>query len=119
MTNEPAVQTSAPPLTTEERLAAIERRLQRGSERMSDIEADVAENTAITREVRDLLQLGRNGLRILGALGTGAKWLASLIAACGAAWGVLTAARPGVPPHPPVPPPVASVVEPAREQLHK
>ncbi len=119
MDTEKAVQTSARPLPDDERLAAIEQRLQRGDDRMGTIERNVAENTAITREIHEILQLGRNGLRILGALGTATKWLASLIAACGAAWGVLTAARPGVPPHPPVPTPAAAVVEPVREQVRK
>lgn len=83
------------PLTEGERLAAIERRLDRGSERMGAIESDVAENTAITREIRELLELCRSGLRILGYLGAVARWAMPIVGLCGVAYGWYQAIRHG------------------------
>jgi hypothetical protein len=84
-------------LTTEERLSAIEERLQRGSERMGVIERDLGANTAVTREIRDILELGRSGLRILGHLGTLARWVSYIAGAIGAVFGAAHAVRNGVP----------------------
>lgn len=53
---------------------AAEERFRRGSRSIAALQADMKANTEITTEVRDLLQLGKNGLRILGWLGTVAGW---------------------------------------------
>lgn len=73
------------------RLDAIEDELRQGRERMGRIEASVAENTALTREgtavtqeVRELMELGKAGFKVLGWLGAGAKWL-GVIATAGVA----------------------------------
>jgi hypothetical protein len=57
------------------RLADIDQRLARGDARMANIEADLSGNTAITREIRDLMTAARLGLRMLGGMGQVAKWL--------------------------------------------
>jgi hypothetical protein len=56
------------------RLADIDQRLARGDARMASIESDLSANTAITREIRDLMDAARLGLRMLGGLGQVAKW---------------------------------------------
>ena len=67
-----------------DRLAAIEARLERGSARMDLHEQALAENTAITQEIRDLLAAFKGGFKVLGWLGTGAKW-AGIFAGAGLA----------------------------------
>lgn len=69
------------PLDMAARLADIDQRLQRGDTRMASIEADLASNTAITREIRDLMDAARLGLRMLGGLGQVAKWCGVLATA--------------------------------------
>lgn len=63
--------------------------LQQLTKRIETIETEMRANTGITREVRDLMELGRSGLRVLGWVGTAVKWfggIAAAIAAIYAAW---------------------------------
>lgn len=69
----------------------IEERLDRGAERMRRIEDDLARNTEITTEVRDLLDVAKGGLRALSSLGTVAWWCGRIAAAGVALWGALYA----------------------------
>jgi hypothetical protein len=78
-------------MTTEERLDAIEQRLQRGSEHMALIDGAIAENTTLTREVRDVLDAFKGGMKVLGWLGTGMGWLGKIAAAVVAIWGFIYA----------------------------
>lgn len=66
------------------RLADIDRRLARGDARMANIEVELASNTEVTREVRDLMTAARVGFRVLGGLGTAVKWLGILATASAA-----------------------------------
>lgn len=68
--------------TTEDRLAAIEERLERGSERMELMEnelrvntADGRTNNAMTAELLDLFQTAKGGFKVLGGLGFLFKWV--------------------------------------------
>ena len=70
------------------RFEAIEDRLDRGSDRMKAIELELRDNTATTKEVRELLELGRNGFKVLGWIGTAARWVAAIAAAAAAVWGL-------------------------------
>lgn len=80
------------------RLAAIEERLDRGAQRFDALQESVDRNTAVTHEIRDLLELGRAGLRLLGYLGTAVVWLGKVAAAVvligGSVYALLTGARP-------------------------
>lgn len=78
-------------LSTEERLAAIEERLDRGSDRMDRIERTLNENTDATLEVRDLINTVKGGFKVLGWLGGGAKWIGSLATAGAAIYGFIWA----------------------------
>lgn len=67
-------------------LASIKRRLDAGSKRMRKIEDEMAINTEITTEIRDLLAAAKLGFKVLGYLGSGVKWVGSIAAAVGAIW---------------------------------
>ncbi len=80
------------------RLNAIDARLDRGSEKMdqhaqalADMASDLKRNTETTDEVREVLDVGRNGLKVLGWLGGGAKWVGTLATAALAVYGALYA----------------------------
>ena len=83
---------------TAARLAAIDRRLDRGSKKMQEqadaidaMRSELAANTTITAEVRELLALGRNGLKVLGWLGAVIKWAGGLATASLALYAALYA----------------------------
>lgn len=67
--------------TTEDRLAAIEDRLERGSERMDLLDAELDRNTELTQEIRDIMAAARVGFKVLGGLGTVAKWIGTIAGA--------------------------------------
>jgi hypothetical protein len=52
------------------------------AKRVTLIETELAANTAVTHEVRDLLTAFKGGFRVLGWLGTGLKWVGGLATAC-------------------------------------
>lgn len=74
---------------------AIERRLDRSDARMVSIEQSLDENTQVTTEVRDFLTAMRAGFRVLGWLGTGAKWIAAMAGAVAAVVGAFYAIKGG------------------------
>lgn len=80
------------------RLDEINDRLNRGSERMSSIETELRSNTDTTRDVRELMELGRNGFKVLGHIGTAVKWLGGIAAALVACWSLYQAWKNGTPP---------------------
>lgn len=74
-------------------------RLDRGDERMTRIEDRITENTDLTRDIRDLMDAGRAGLRVLEWIGTAAKWLGLIASACMGVYAVAwTATHGGRPP---------------------
>lgn len=79
-------------------LLRIDGRLNRGAQRMDDMQAELSRNTLVTTEVRDLLQVARAGLRVLGAIGQAARWVGGLAGAAVAIWGLWQAIRHGTPP---------------------
>ncbi|WP_298235923.1 hypothetical protein [uncultured Azohydromonas sp.] len=84
-------------LTPEQRLDAIEQRLRRGADRIAALENGLATNTQLTTEIRELLEFGRNGLRLLGHLGVVMRWAGGIAAAVSAMVGLWHAVRSGVP----------------------
>jgi hypothetical protein len=81
--------------TVEDRLASIEERLERGSDRMDSMQDELSANTAVTTEVRDLLTAGKGGLKVLGWFGVFAKWLGGIATAIAALWALYYAATHG------------------------
>lgn len=55
--------------------------------RLGEMERELKDNTAITQEVRDLLNTFRGGFKVLGWLGTAATWVGRIAAAAMAIWG--------------------------------
>jgi hypothetical protein len=47
------------------------------------------ENTAITKEIKDILELGKSFFRLLGVIGTVAKWVGIVATAAAAIYGLL------------------------------
>jgi len=76
--------TAAPADTVPGELAAIRERLAAGDGRMSALEEAVAENTAITRQIRDAMVAGRVAGQVIRVMG----WMA---AAGTAIWGAVYA----------------------------
>lgn len=80
------------------KIAAIEERLRSGDDRMASIQAELASNTSVTREIREVMIAARVGFRVLGGLGLAAKWLGMLITGALAIWGAWQTFRNGIPP---------------------
>lgn len=62
-------------------MRAIGAMAARMDSRMGALEVELASNSEVTAEVRDMLQIGRAGLKVLGGLGTAARWVGYLSAA--------------------------------------
>lgn len=75
----------------------IDQRLDKGADRMDAMDAELAANTKVTTEVRELLETGRAGLRVLGLLGKAAQFLGGIATAVVAIWGLWTALKSGAP----------------------
>ena len=71
------------------RVISIEDRLDRGDNRMGSIESDLAANTAATREVLEIVTMGRSFFKVIGHIGNLVKWVlggAAAFATAYAAW---------------------------------
>lgn len=73
--------------------AARERQAQ--SLRMTQIEDLLAENTAMTAQMLDVVKAVKGGLKVLGWIGVAAKWLAGLAAAVAAIYTLIYMATHG------------------------
>lgn len=78
-----------------DRLAKIDQRLDKGSGRMDDIERELRENTAATlegnrdaREILEIFQAVKGGIRVLGWIGIAVRWVAGFGGAAMAIYGV-------------------------------
>ena len=76
------------PVTVLSTLDDIRVRLETGSIRMEvmeknqiDMKRELAANTVITGEIRDLMAAARVGFKVLGGMATAAKWLGILASA--------------------------------------
>lgn len=76
-------------------LARVQKQLADGGQRMSAIESELRMNTAVTSDVRALLEATRVGLKVLGALGTVATWAAKIIGAAAAIYAAWQAIKHG------------------------
>jgi predicted nucleic acid-binding protein len=76
-------------------LANVHRQLETGEVRMTAIEAELRMNTALTADIRALLEAVRGGMRVLGAIGTAAQWLAKIAGAVAGLYGLWQLIRHG------------------------
>lgn len=83
------------PLTIEQRLEAIEERLDKGSERMKLMDNAIAENTEVTKAVHELMIAGKVGFKVAGWIGVIAGWIGKIALAVSAVWGVVYMATHG------------------------
>lgn len=67
-------------------LEAIHERLDQGDKRMAAIESEVAKNTAITNDIKEILDAVRLGLKTLGVLGAVVKWGGMVAGGIAALW---------------------------------
>ena len=72
-------------------LERVDARLDRGSERMDLMQAELTKNTAVTTEVRELLELGRAGFKVLGFIGRATIFLGKATVAISAIGGAVFA----------------------------
>jgi len=91
-------ESNKPPAELEEWQRQITSRLDAGSKRMKAIEAEVALNTEITAEIRDLILAAKVGFKVLGGLGLAAKWLGYVAAAAVSIWTAYQSFKAGGPP---------------------
>lgn len=80
-----------------ELLTAMARERASDQLRMQAMESELRQNTSITAEVREILAFGRNGLRVLGAIGTAAQWIGKIAAAAAALYAAAQLFRGGPP----------------------
>lgn len=62
--------------------------------RLGSVERAMEDNTEKTIEVLDLLTTFKGGMKFLGWLGVGAKWIAAMVAAGAAIWTAIQAFLP-------------------------
>lgn len=65
-------------------------------ERLARLEAEMKANTEVTTELKqgmgevlDILNLGKSGMRVLGMMGSVARWTAGILTAAAAIWAAL------------------------------
>ena len=68
------------------KVVTIEDRLSKGDARMGTIEEDLAANTAATREVLEIVTMGKSFFKVLGHIGNAVKWFLGIAASVGAAY---------------------------------
>lgn len=59
------------------------------SQRIDRIEEELSENTKATKEVLEIIQMGKGFFKTIGVIGFVIKWLAGIAAAVFAAWTAL------------------------------
>lgn len=89
----------------EEQIVAINKRLDAGSQRMKNMQIEIAgntlelaANTEITTEIRDLMIAAKVGFRLMGWIGIAAAWIGKLALAGSAVAAFIYAIKHGGPP---------------------
>lgn len=70
------------------RLQDVSKCLQVGEARMGSIESELRANSDTTTEVRDILTTAKAGFKVLGGIGTLARWVGYLAAAAASVYGL-------------------------------
>lgn len=72
------------------RITAIEQRMETrfdaGNERMGRIEQMLSNNSKATEEVREIVVMGKSLFKLIGYMGNGIKWVASVGVATAGIW---------------------------------
>lgn len=81
----------------DERLAAGAQRMNALEERQAALQRELARNSEITGDIREILAACRLGLRVLGGLGQLVRWIGMVATAALAIWAVIYAIKSGTP----------------------
>lgn len=68
--------------------AEMQTKIEKQEQELAEIRKELAEGTAIIREMRDILVTVKSGARMLGWVGAAIKWLSGVVAAGVALWAV-------------------------------
>jgi hypothetical protein len=66
----------------------MQAKIENQERELAEIRRELAESTAIIREMRDILVAVKSGARMLGWVGAAIKWLSGVVAAGVALWAV-------------------------------
>lgn len=66
--------------------AEMQTRIEKQEQELAEIRKELAENTSITRELRDILVTVKSGARMFGWIGSAIKWISGVVAAGVALW---------------------------------
>ncbi len=66
--------------------AEMQAKIEKQEKELIAIRKDLAENTKITRELRDIFVTVKSGARLLNWIGNGIKWIGGVAAAMAALW---------------------------------
>jgi len=66
--------------------AEMQAKIEKQEQELAEIRKELAESTAIIREMRDILVTVKSGARMLGWVGAAIKWLSGVVAAGVALW---------------------------------
>lgn len=72
-------------------MQSVESQLRAGETRMADFEQKLDNNTALTKEIRDILDAAKGAFKVLGGLGVAAVWVGKIAGAGVAIWGAFYA----------------------------
>ena len=66
--------------------AEMQAKIEKQDQELAEIRKELAENTSITRELRDILVTVKSGARMFGWIGSAIKWISGVVAAGVALW---------------------------------
>ena len=66
--------------------AEMQAKIEKQEKELVAIRKELAENTRITRELRDILVTVKSGARMFGWVGSGIKWISGVVTAGVALW---------------------------------
>ncbi len=74
--------------TTDPWRAEMQAKIEKQEQGLAEIRKDLAESTALVREIRDILITVKSGARMFGWIGSAIKWISGVVAAGVALWAV-------------------------------
>lgn len=66
--------------------AEMQTKIEKQEQELAEIRKELAESTAIIREMRDILVTVKSGARMFGWIGSAIKWISGVVAAGVALW---------------------------------
>jgi hypothetical protein len=66
--------------------AEMQSKIEKQEQELAEIRKELAESTAIIREMRDILVTVKSGARMFGWIGSAIKWISGVVAAGVALW---------------------------------